>query len=219
MLANRPIIDLARGEPPRETRDVPSRVSIWGWLSSLLFAVLVAWPCCLRGAGALDDVPEYELKAAFLYKFAQYVTWPSNAFETTDSPLTIGILGKHQFWPLLAEIFDDKSINGRKLTVKHLKAGETFEGCHMLFISPSEKEVIPNILSKLQGKSILTVSETVGEYGEFARRGGMINLFLDQKRVRFEINAEAAKKGGLMISSKLGALGILVKTKEATESR
>ena len=89
----------------------------------------------------------------------------------------------------------------------------------MLFISPSEKESLPNILSKLQGKSILTVSETAGEFREFAQRGGMINLFLDQKRVRFEINPEAAKKSGLMISSKLGALGIRVKTKEATGSR
>ncbi len=74
MLANRPIIDLTRGELSRETRGAASPVSVGDRLSSLLLAVLVAWLCCLRGAGALDEVPEYELKVAFLYKFAQYVT-------------------------------------------------------------------------------------------------------------------------------------------------
>jgi len=219
MLANPPFIDPSRGDPPGETRVTASRVGVRGWLSSLLLVALVAWPCCLRSAGALDEAPEYELKAAFLYNFAKFVTWPTNAFETTNSPLYIGILGEDPSKGLLEGTLANRPVNGRKITIKPLKAVDSFEGYHMLFISSSEKEVLPSILSKLQGKSILTVSETVGEFKEFAYRGGMINLFIDQRRVRFEINPEAAKKCNLMISSKLGALGILVKTKEATGSR
>jgi len=214
MLANLPFIDPSRGDPPRKTRGLPSRTIVRAWLSSLILALLMAWPCCLRGAGASDEFPEYELKAAFLYKFAQYVTWPTNAFQTTNSPLTIGILGEDPSKGLLATNLVGKTVNGRKLIVKLINSGGPIEGCHLLFISPSEKERLPNILPKLQG--ILTVSE----YGQFAQRGGMISLFLDPtRRVRFEINAGAAKKGNLMISSKLGGLGIPVKTQEASGSQ
>jgi hypothetical protein len=212
MLANRSIIDPTRGEPPREPRGLPSRPIRLGWLSILILALLIAWPCCLRAAGASDEAPEYELKAAFLYKFAQYVTWPSNAFENAEAPLIIGILGDDPSKGLLGKNLIGKTVNGRKLMIKLLTSGDSLAGCHLLFISPSEKESLSNILPKLQGRSILTVSE----YAQFAQRGGMINLFLDdQKRVRFQINAGAAKKGGLMISSKLGGLGIPVKTDEA----
>ena len=222
MQANRPTIALTRGGvSPRETRGLPSRTIRRGWLSGLILALLMPWPCCLRSAGVLDEIPEYELKAAFLYKFAQYVNWPSNAFDNPTSPLTIGVLGQNLFGSFLDDTVAGKTLNGRKFKIQYLKVGdaEGIEKCHMLFINPSEKERVSNILTIAQRKGILTVSQSVREYREFALRGGMINFFLDdQNRLRFEINAEAAEKAGLKISSQLGALGKRIKT-EGTQNK
>jgi hypothetical protein len=75
-----------------------------------------------------------------------------------------------------------------------------------VFVSASERGRLPEILSALGSKSVLTVSEVE----EFAARGGVINFVLVDNRVRFEINPGAAKRSGLKISSELLRLGRIV---------
>jgi len=157
------------------------------------------------------EFPEYQLKAAFLYNFAKFVTWPSNVFPNADTPLTIGIVGEDPFHETLRNLVADKRVGGRALAIKHFEPGDVIQECHLLFISRSEKERIPAILATLRGKSILTVSEIE----RFAQRGGMINLIMVGDRLRFEINPGVAEREGLKISSKLGILGIIVQSETA----
>jgi hypothetical protein len=154
------------------------------------------------------EFPEYQLKAAFVYNFAKFISWPSNAFSTGDAPLTIGILGQDPFGPILRDLLAGKTAGQRKLAIKYLKRDDPIEGCHLLFISRSEKDRVLEILGAVDGKSVLTVSEV----DNFARQGGIINLLVVGDSIRFEINPEAAEKAGLKISSKLGTLGTVVKT-------
>ena len=58
------------------------------------------------------------------------------------------------------------------------------------------------LLDELKGNSILTVGET----GDFIARGGLVRFKVDDARVRFEIDAQAAEKAKLRISSKLLSL-------------
>jgi hypothetical protein len=171
--------------------------------------------CLLLGSGwfchtlaGRDEFPEYKLKAAFLYNFAKFISWPTNAFSATNTPLTIGVLGNDPFGPLLKDTVEGKTVNGRSILLRPLKRDEQPTGCHILFISRSEKERIPSILAGVEGQSILTVSEV----DRFAHAGGMINFLVVSENVRFEINMQTAERAGLRVSSKLAGVGIVVKS-------
>jgi hypothetical protein len=167
----------------------------------LMLGVMVSALCWSMQAVPADVTVgrEYQVKAVFLFNFVQFVTWPAAAFPDPQWPITIGILGNDPFGPFLEAAVQGEVIDGRSLTVKRFQQIEEVSGSHMLFVSKSESGRLGQILAAVQGKSILTVGETEA----FARQGGIINFITVDKKVRYEINVEAAKRANLDISSKL----------------
>jgi len=156
---------------------------------------------------------EYQLKAAFLFNFAQFVDWPSTAYASDKATFRIGVLGDNPFGTSLSHTISGESIKAHKMEVVTGGSLEELKGCQMIFISKSERGQIDDILGKLDSGPVLTVSEMDG----FAQKGGMINFFLDGSKVRFEVNPDAAKKCGLKISSQVLSLGKLVKTAKSNK--
>lgn len=142
---------------------------------------------------------EYDLKAAFLFHFAQFVDWPADALPEGNSPFTIGILGHDPFGKSLDEIVANETVEGHKLLVRRFQHVDQVDSCHILFIDPSESSRMDQILSRLKGRSILTVGETK----DFALRSGVIGFVLSEKRLRLAVNLAAANAARLTISSKL----------------
>jgi len=157
--------------------------------------VLSFWTPKVQGQG----FKEYELKAAFLYNFAQFVDWPPEAFPAADTPLVIGILGADPFGATLDQLIHNEVVKNRKLVARRYRRVEDVGTCHILFISASEAAHFEQILAVLKGKPILTV----GDAGSFAFRGGVIRLLTEKNKIRLRINMEAAKAANLTISSKL----------------
>ncbi len=145
---------------------------------------------------------EYEIKAAYLYNFIKYVDWPSYG-----DTITIGVLGSDPFGPALAPL-NGKTVKGRRLVIKHLDSVRDAQQCQIIFVSSSEKQRLQEIFESLRSARVLTVGETQG----FADGGGIINFIEENNKVRFEINAEAARRTGLNISSELLKLARLVKS-------
>jgi hypothetical protein len=141
---------------------------------------------------------EYQVKAVFLFNFAQFVEWPAGAFSSPDAPLVIGIVGDDPFGPFLAEVIRDEKPGGHPLQIRRFQSVEQAD-CHILFISRSENSRLQPLLAKLAGKPILTVSEIENA----ARRGVMIRFITESNRIRLRINPDAAKRAGLTVSSKL----------------
>jgi len=155
------------------------------------------------GASAQEAQPsEYQVKAAFLFNFAKFVEWPPESFAKETSPLVIGILGDNPFGGDLERTVQNKTINNRPLVIEQLHSSAEATNCQVLFISTSEKKRLPEIFNGLRGASVLTVSETDG----FTEAGGMINFVWEGKKIRFEINNDAARKAKLKINSKLLSL-------------
>lgn len=148
---------------------------------------------------------EYQIKAAFIYHFAEFVDWPPQAFTGASSPMVIGILGENVFGDNLQRTINGKTVRGHPLQVKQFTSLAEATNCQVLFISASEKDNLPKILAQLQGGNTLTVGEKMDN---FLSTGGMINLVIVEAKVRFQINNEAAKKAGLTISSKLLTLAV-----------
>jgi len=162
-----------------------------------LFGVALARPT--GQAADTSDSVEYKVKAGYLFNFVKFVEWPATAFTNATAPYVIGILGADPFGPMLEEALSQQSVNGRSLTVRHLNAGAAPDGCHVLFISRSERDRITEIFSTVGSRPILTVGETE----RFGQAGGMLNFTVVKGQVKLEANPAAASASGLRISSKL----------------
>jgi hypothetical protein len=156
---------------------------------------------------AQDQSKEYQLKAAFLFNFAQFVKWPSDSFTNAETPFYIGILGDDPFGAALEETVRGEAIDNHRLTVVRAQRIEDLKDCQMIFVSRSEEGHVGEILSQLDSRPVLTVSEIES----FARNGGDIDFYLSGGKVRFEINPQSAQRCGLRISSQLLSLGKIVK--------
>lgn len=168
---------------------------------ALVSAVLMA----INSGRAQDSPPsEYRLKAAFLFNFAKFVEWRPEAFADAKSPFIIGVLGDNPFGSELEQTVAGKKINDHPITILPFRAAADATNCHILFISTSEKQRLPQIFESLRGASVLTVSETA----HFTEAGGMINFVPEGNKIRFQINDDAAKAARLKISSKLLSLAI-----------
>lgn len=158
--------------------------------------------------GGAPGVSESEVKAAFLCGFAEFVEWP--ALPQGDS-LVIGILGEDPFGALLEETVKNRALQNKPLALKRVHTVEDAAHCQIVYVSASEKRNLDSILRALAKTSVLTVSDIDG----FAERGGVIGFVIEQQRVRFHINVDAADHAGLQISSRLLKLARIV----STESR
>lgn len=152
-------------------------------------------PCAVRGQGATVD----DLKAAFLFGFAKFVEWPPDTFPTVNSPLTFGIVGDDFVGYSLDRLTYRKAINGRPLQVHPLKERDDLTGIHLLFIRDSDESRAADVMKRLRGSTVLTVSDLKG----FCELGGMIRLFVEDNHVRFEVNLDAAEQARLKVSSRV----------------
>ena len=166
------------------------------------FFGLVTGLAVLAVGGLSGEVPqpsEYQLKAAFLYNFAKFVEWPKEAFAGPTTPFTIGVLGQNPFGDELNRTVQNKDLNGHPIAIKYLRTVSEAGTCHILFICSSERRRMADILKVASAGNVLTVAET----DRFLQAGGMIRFVMEENKVRFDINDEAAKSAGLRISSKL----------------
>ena len=175
---------------------VPGRGGRWRCALILLLASVSA---------AQTPNLEYRIKAAYIFNFAKFVSWPSTAFATPEAPIVIGISGKDPFGSEMEETIAGKTIEGRPLAVKRLTEADAFHGCHILFIADAERKRVPQIIDQCEKLSILTVSEMP----EFTEIGGMIRFFQYEKNIRFEIDLDAVEAARLKISSKLLQVAIV----------
>jgi uncharacterized protein DUF4154 len=149
---------------------------------------------------------EYRVKAAFLYNFAKFIEWPPPTFAAPDTPYSLCVLGQDPFGEDLDVAAGENTVQGRRIVVKRLSDMKGITGCHILFVSNSEKRKLAAILEALGDAPVLTV----GEDGEFTRMGGCLRFFLVENRVRFEINLPATERARLKVSAKLLALARVV---------
>jgi hypothetical protein len=179
------------------------------WLSIFLFLSAVAMMLAPEKIRAQAEVPkEYQIKAAFLFHFAQFVEWPYLDSTNADTSFRIGVLGDNPFGSALNEIVKGETIANRPVTILYSHHAEDLKDCQIVFISKSEKAHLPRVLDELKGGKILTVSEIEN----FAKSGGVINFYLENDKVHFEINPNAAEREKLKISSQLLQLGKIVKS-------
>jgi hypothetical protein len=166
------------------------------------------WARVLVGVGALVLAPqapaqeatslEYQVKAVFLLRIAQFTDWPVDSDQAAQ-PFVIGVLGQDPFGSILEQAVEGERISGRPVVVRRYAELADLAPCELLFVAASHQQATAQLLSRLQGSQTLTVADFAG----FVGRGGAVELFLDEGRVRFRIDRDAAQAAGLVLRSQL----------------
>jgi hypothetical protein len=175
------------------------------WRVITIFIILTAFSV---NSLAID---EYAIKSTILYRICKFTQWP----QPTDKnkPFTISILGKTSRGEEI-KMPQDGNIDKRRIVVRKIRHLSEIGSSEVLFITSDEADRIDTILDYIGDKPVLTVGDTRG----FGQKGVIINLYIHQNSVGFEINYEASKKASLQMHSQLFAIGRVVKTKESFET-
>jgi len=178
---------------------------ISGWIFGLLgFVLLISGVS--QSARAQSTPDEYQVKAAFLFHFAQFLGWPADALNAADPSLSLCIFDDEPRRKELQSTIEGKPIGARVIHVRLISQPQEIQGCNILFLSRDEARRQSPILKSLRGIPVLTVGET----SEFLSDGGMIRFHIEEGKIRFDINLAAAESSHLQISSRLLLLATAV---------
>jgi hypothetical protein len=175
-----------------------------------IFATIL-WGLYAPSAGAQTEersALEHRIKAAYLYKFADYVEWPDSAFPRPDTDFIIAVAGSDPVASELAALVPGRRVQGRPIAVRRVQGTDSLAGVHMLFIGRGEGPRAAALIRAAQQRSILVVTETEGH----PPPGSAINFVIVEGRVRFDCSVEAARSAGLSLSSRLLSVAQSVRT-------
>ena len=162
--------------------------------AALAAAAIVA---LARGTPAAGQAGvEADVKAAFLFNFTKFVEWPATA---PAGPFEICTLAEPGFDGALARTLEGETTDGRPIVRVTPEAPELARACHILFISRGEGAHADRWLTAVHGLPVLIV----GESKAAADAGSHITFVVENNRVKFDVNDDAASRAGLKISSKL----------------
>lgn len=140
---------------------------------------------------------EYIMKAIALEQVSRFLEWPKNSIIDDDSlPFVIGVLGINPFGKLLEETYEKHKIKNKDVKIVYYDKIEELNQCHILFISNSKKSDIQKVIDHINEKPILTVGDTKG----YAESGVLINFYLADNNIRFEINEKRMSDVGFSVS-------------------
>lgn len=145
---------------------------------------------------------ELQVKAAYLYKFAGYVEWPTSALASDRSPIVFGVMGDDPLAENLEDLIKHRGEDARPVVVLRLKPFEPMPDVQVLFIGRSESDHLGPLIRIAREKPVLVVTDTQGALA----LGSMINFETVEGRVRFEVGLASAQKCGLTMSSRLLAV-------------
>jgi hypothetical protein len=176
---------------------------------SLAFRSFRAWKLWLiffatfhifAAPGFAQASKEYQLKAVFLWRLAQFTEWPANAFEHGDSPIVICVLGENPFGDALDAAVRGESAHGRKFLTQYHRGIEQLKTCHVLYLTGAGPRQAKAIAAAVDGKSVLTVRDIDGLASAYET---IIGLVTEQNKIKLRINLKAASAARLVLDPRL----------------
>ena len=167
------------------------------WCGALAAAVIAL---AALGAAAQEarQAPEYRVKAAFVYKFGDYVDWPEQSFAAADSPLRIGVVEAEPLARELEALVQGRTMAGRRVEILRRGADEDLAGLHLVYLGDAAAAPLDRLLAAAGRPGVLTVTEAAR-----GGRGSVINFVLVDAKVRFDVDLRSAESQELRISARL----------------
>jgi hypothetical protein len=170
--------------------------------STLVVSWLLAIPL-----GAQPPIAEYRLKAAFLHRFPEFVTWPPSP-RGGGSEFEICVSSPSPFGSALTELTVGDTLNGRPFAIREVDLTDSIDTCHVLFIAGAIDGESRALLQRARDLPILTVGESLA----FLDQGGIILLRVVNGRVGFDVSLPAARRSALQLSSQMLRVALRVRS-------
>lgn len=172
-----------------------------------LMALLLTLLSATQALPATVDVDfQSQVKAAFLFNFAKFVSWPAGKFADSRTPLEICVLESEPLSALIEATLRDKSVDQHPLLVRRSERAEDLRSCHLFYTSVQDGVALNSIFAKFAGSAVMTVHESARTLP-----GGVARFFLEGRKLRFEINSAAAERENLQLSAKLQNVAVVVR--------
>lgn len=170
----------------------------------VLALLIINSACWAQTPAEIEDkeMAQLQVKALFLYNFANFVEWPDDAFTSATDPIRMCLYGDLPFGIFLDAVNGTPIANRTLAITRTKKISEIAEGCHILFVGSDKKTSLPDFWKDVQFIFVLSV----GEQADFADSGGIINIFRTDDQYQFEVNISNAMAAGLFLSSDLLSL-------------
>jgi hypothetical protein len=188
-----------------------------------LCALLLASSLICLPAHADDEGKTTNVKAAFLFNFARFITWPKASFKEKDDPIIVLIIDDEKLARSLRTAVKDRSIRGRRLTVrtaKHVDADaekdereayvKAVRAAHIVHLPSSASKRVEDVIETIGDRDIVAV----GEGDAFTDAGGMIAFVIIDRKMAFNVNIDAVKRTRLKFSSQLLKLARITHDKD-----
>lgn len=170
---------------------------------ALLLISIILMNHTIVSTKTFTDTQEYALKAAFIYRFLEYVEWESN---NKSNAFEIAVLNESPITGMLTEIAKDNTVKNKKMHIMEYDDLNEIGFCNILFVSQSYTNPIEAVISKFSNKNVLIITEQIG----YGAKGAHINFLISENKLKFEVNLNAAKRSGLKCSSQLLGHAIII---------
>ena len=170
----------------------------------LLACALLAAPAgpATAAGEANPGALEAQVKAAYIYRFAELIDWPPDAFAGSAAPLTIGVVEADPVAAELNQLRQTRQIKGRAVQVRTLRAGEAASGVQVLYVGAQEGTRLKRQLEAAPSQGVLCITDGEGTLGA----GSAISFVQVDNRIRFDVSVAHAERSGLKISARLLAV-------------
>ncbi|MBK8018795.1 MAG: YfiR family protein [Betaproteobacteria bacterium] len=175
---------------------------------AVLIALVWAVSLCAHGQVATAAA----VKAAYIYRFLEYVTWPAESFRSAEDPVLIGTMEYDDVAAELVRVARTRRINNRRIEVVLVREEA---GVHALYVARTDTTRGQRLIDNARERPVLVITD--GPDG--LDRGGTINFVPSGDRLQFEISLEAATRAGLTVSSRLLTVAVRIRKSDASGSR
>jgi hypothetical protein len=182
------------------------RMSLKAGAHNLVFAVCLCAAMCLASSPTRAQITESAVKAAYIYRFVEYVSWPAQSFRTPDEPIVIGVVQEPDIAAELARLTQDRTVHNRRLSVIPVRDDRDLP-VHVLYVPRVNSARALRLVETARHHPILIVTDNADGLDS----GGVINFITVGDRIQFEVSLEAARRAGLAISARLLAVALRVK--------
>lgn len=184
--------------------EIRSTASSRCWARVVVVASLLS-----SAAPALASQTEYELKAAYVARFTEFIEWPTSAAATdtaTDNTFHVCVFGEHPIAEPLAKLPQLLRTHGTAITFRRITTPADAAQCAVLFIAHASAAMLAEVRRHIANKPVLTVSDAFGK----THPDVLINFFVENDRLRFSVDLAAAREAGFVVSSRLLKLAVVV---------
>src|SRR5450759_4135131 len=154
---------------------------------------------CLLFIPHLPAIAQYNedvIKAAYLERITRFVEWPVRSNSNSGDPFVIGVYDVDEFYSTLTGVFKDKPIKEHKVKIILIKGPEEINGCNLCYISAKAKPMIRKFVDIANSSGVLLMSETTN----FCKEGVHINFYIEDEKLKFEINEQSIVSAGFKVS-------------------